>query len=103
MPVDADRTAAGVAQQVLHLGGPLGVRRAAQAEAVREQAGPVLAGPILIVGEAFAEQVLPAVLGVVVIAVPPEPRGERLLLVGRWRRADDALVRLRLRREEAVK
>ena len=45
VPVDADAAAAAVAEQRLHLGDPLRVRGAAQAEAVGEQAGPVLARP----------------------------------------------------------
>src|SRR5260370_19203424 len=51
MSVHADRPTAGVSEQVFHLGGPLGVGRAAQTEAKGEQTGPVLARPRLSVSK----------------------------------------------------
>ena len=44
----------------------------------------------------------PAVQGVVIVRVAPEPRGQGLLLVGRRLHADDPAVILRLRGEEAL-
>src|SRR5262249_51267592 len=82
MPIHTDRPAAGVAQQLLHLRAPLGVCRAAQREAEAEQPGPVFAGPVVLVGEAFAKQVLPGVHAVIVIAVAEEPRRQGFLFLG---------------------
>src|SRR5437764_13782499 len=69
MPLHADRPAAGVPEQVFHLGAPLGVGCAAQTEAEGEQAGPVLAGPVRFVRKAFSPQILSAVLGVIIMYV----------------------------------
>jgi len=42
--LDAEAAAASMSEQRLHLGDPLGVRRAAEAVAMAEEAGPVVAG-----------------------------------------------------------
>ena len=102
MPVHPDAAAAPVAEQTVHLGAPLRVRRAAQPEAEGEQPGPVLARPVVFVGESLAPQVLPGVHRVEVVGVAPEPRGQRLLLLGRWLHSDDPPVVLRLGGEQAV-
>src|SRR5207247_1800480 len=101
--LDADAPGAAVAQERLHLGDPLGVGGAAQAEAFREEARPVLArAQVAALGEAGAPEVARAFLPVRVVGVPPEPRRERLLLVAARRVADDALVRLGLGRKEPL-
>lgn len=104
VPVNADAPAAAVTQERLHFRPPLRVGRAAQAETVGEHAGPVFAaariGPL---GEALAPEVLGPVLGVAVVRVPPQPRGQRFLLVGLGLDADHMLVKLGLRREQGLK
>jgi hypothetical protein len=91
-----------VAEEHFHLGAPLGVRRAAQAVAVGEEAGPVFpTAALAVVLEALAPEILGPLLGVEVVGVPPEPRGERFVLVGGAVAAGDALVRGGLRHEES--
>src|SRR5262245_22254198 len=76
--------------------------RAAQAEAKGEQTGPVIAGPVVLVGEALTEQVLTAVFGMEVVGVAPEPRSESSVLIGPWLDADHAPVRFGLCGEQAL-
>src|SRR5438876_10551763 len=101
MPVHAHDSAAGMPEQAFHLCAPLPVRCVAQPEAEGEKPGPVYAGPVLLVGEAFAREVLTAILGVKVVSVPPDPRGQRFLLAGPRCLAHDSVVPLGLRCKEA--
>ena len=100
---DAESAAASVSQQVLHLGGPLRMGGAAEAVAVGEEAGPVVAGAgVAALAIAFAPEVGGALGAVPVVRVAPEEGGEGLLLVGLRLDADDALVELGLRGEEPL-
>jgi hypothetical protein len=100
---DADAAAAVVAEQRLHLGDPLRMGGAAQAEAVGEQTGPVVAGAqVAAPGEALAPEVLGPLLAVEVVSVAPQPGGEGLVLVGLHFDAGDAAVKLRLGTLETV-
>src|SRR5205823_13928772 len=95
--MDADAPPAVVAEQRLHLRDPLRVGGAADAAAVRKKAGPVLpAAHVEAGGEAFAPQVLRALLRVPVVGIAPEPGSERLLLIRHRRGARHAPVDLRL-------
>src|SRR5581483_11117022 len=70
----ADAAGAAVAEQSLHLGDPLRVRGAAQAEAVGEQAGPVFArAQVGALREAFAPKVLGPFLAMIVMRAAPQP------------------------------
>ena len=103
VPGRPDGPAAAVAEPGLHLGDPLAVGGPAQAEAVGEQAGPVLAGAgVAALAGALAPEVLGPLLAVPVVRVPPQPRGEGPVLVGRAVAAGDPLVELRLRLEEPL-
>src|SRR5262249_2877615 len=100
--VHADCPATRVPQQVFHLRAPLGMRRAAQPEAEGEQSSPVFAGPVLLMSKAFAPQVLPAILRVIVMGIAPKPRRQGLLFLGPGLYPDHAAIDLRLSREEAL-
>src|SRR3954469_4144636 len=80
--VDADAARATVAEQGFHLGGPLRVSRAAKAETVREEAGPIFAGAEIAFCEAGTPKVFGAFFAVPVMGVAPEPGSERFLFVG---------------------
>ena len=97
MGVNANAASASVAQQMLHFSGPLGMRRAAKAEAIGKEAGPILTrakiAPLI---EAQSPNVLLAGLAVPIVSVAPEPGGQRLLLVGLGALSQFALVDCRL-------
>src|SRR5215207_9731256 len=80
VPRDAHAAGAAVAEQRVHFCTVLCVRRAAQAEAVGEEAGPVFAVPLALV-EPAAEAVGSALLAVGEVKVPPVPGRQRLVLV----------------------
>src|SRR5262249_20771846 len=104
MTVHADGAAAVVAEQGFHFRDPLRMRRTAQAETVREQAGPVFARPgVAALEEALAPEVLGPFLTVPVVRIAPQPGRQRLLLIGRGRRSNNPLVEFGLSRGQAFK
>ena len=92
-----------VPEEKFHFCRPLRMRRAAKAEAVREEAGPVFAaaeiGAFL---KTLAPPIVRAFLAVRVMGVAEEPRRERAILVGGRRLARRALILLRLRGEQPL-
>jgi hypothetical protein len=92
-----------VAKQGFHLGDPLRVGGAAQAEAVGVESGPVFAGAqVGPLGKALTPEVLCAFLAVIVMGVAPQPGRHCLLLIGDRLDADDALVECGLGGEQAL-
>ena len=99
----ADPAPTPVAEEKFHFCRPLRMRRAAQAEAVREQAGPILAiAQVAARLKSLTPPVHRALLAVGVVRVAEEPRCERALLVGHGLGAGGALILLGLRREQPL-
>ena len=90
--IHADGPRATVTEQMFHFGSPLGVSRAAKAEAMREEAGPIFACAQIPFCEAGAPKIFGAFFAVPVMSVAPEPRGERLLFVIDWPAAGPVTV-----------
>lgn len=76
------------------------MRGAAQAKAVGEKAGPIIARAQVPFGETVAPQILRAFFTVRVMGVAPEPRGQGPVMIVRGLDARHALVLLALCGEE---
>src|SRR5437016_13981644 len=100
MPLHAEVSATAVSQQLLHLGGPLRMSGAAEAEALREQARPIFTTAEIAFGESSSPQILSAFLPVRVMRIPPEPGGQSFVLICNRPRARSSLILISLGREQ---
>ena len=102
MPLHTHGAAPGVSKKLLHFGSPLRVGGSAEAEPLREEAGPILAGAEVAFAKSRTPQVLRSFLPMPVMRVPPEPCSERSILIREGFRASQSLVLLCLRQEEPL-
>ena len=101
--IDAEAAGAIVAEELIEFGGPLGMSRATEAEAVGKKAGPIFArARVATFVEAGAPEVLSAFFAVGVMSVAPIPGGEGFVVVGLRGDAGGAAVLVGLRGEEAI-
>lgn len=100
---DAETAPAGMAEEMFHFGGPLGMGGAAKAEAIGEETGPIFAGAEVAFGEAVAPEIFRAFFAMRVMGIAPEPGGEGFVVVGGGGDAGGALVLFGLGGEETFK